>query len=135
MSSDFEIRSAISELLTGILRNYDARVPQEGAFDDLRVKQQVAFSDPSTSGPGVLELTVMAMDETINHANRTLRFLAVRVKKSPRGGTVSSTAFHGDKDHLRADLEREQKEPKILMEIVQELLFGLPEETNPDAWR
>lgn len=135
MTSDQEISEALQEILTDILAAYEEKVPAEGAFNDFRVKRQVRFGDPATASPGLLELTVMAMDEKINPANRALRFLAIRVRKSPRGGVVSSTCFHGTTEKLRGELEREQRNPAMLVMIVQELLFGLPEETNPDMWR
>lgn len=135
MSSETEIRTAVMEILTEMLNHYDARVTTEGQFDDLRLKRQVEFGDPDTTSPGLLELTVMAMGDSVNPAHRSQRFLAVRVKRSARGGMVSTTLFHGTKDQLRDALERERKQPDALALAVEELLFGLPEETNPNLWR
>lgn len=135
MAMDSDVGAALDEMLVEILRVFDARVPAEGPFDDVRFKRQVVFGDPETAAPGLLELTVMAMDDSVNPANRRLRFLALRVKRSPRGGTVSSTCFHGTADQLRADLEKSRQRPELLLHAIEELLFGLPEETNPDVWR
>lgn len=135
MSNETEIQTAVGEILTDLLRQYDARVTAEGPFDDLRLKRQVEFGDPDVALPGLLELTVLAMGESVNPTHRTQRFLAVRVKRSARGGMVSTTLFHGTKDQLRADLERERKKPDVLVRTIEELLFGLPEETNPNLWR
>lgn len=130
-----EIAASLREILDDLLAVYDERVPDEGPFNDLRFKRQVRYGDPATSSPGLLELTVMSMDEKLNPVNRGLRFLAVRVKKSSRGGTVSSTYFHGTKENLLRDLQREKVEPGLLLETVEELASGLPEETNTNLWR
>ena len=122
-------------MISDLLANFDDKVPAEGIFNDIRLKRQVQFGDRDTSSPGLLELTIMAMDEKLNPANRNLRFVAVRVKKSSRGGTVSSTCFHGTKGQVLAELQREQKDPTLLLEKVEELVSGLPEETNPNVWR
>ena len=135
MSAEPEIQNAIDEMLVELLRVFDAKVPVRGPFDDVRLKRQVQFGDPATSAPGMLELTIMAMDPGVNAANAALRFLAVRVRKSARGGTVSSTLFHGDNAALQANLEQERREPRLVLATVEELLFGLPEETNPNIWR
>lgn len=135
MSSNNEIYSALQELVGEILQAFDHKVSETGPFPDLRVKQQLYYGDPAVNQPGMLELTVMNMDQQINPQHSSTRFLALRVKKSPRGGTVSATCFHGTKSELRAELEREQKDPTILAERVQELASGLPEETNPNLWR
>ena len=135
METRAEISETLQELLTGLLRDYDARVPEAGAFNDLRVKQQVYFGPEQEVMPGVLELAVMHMDGQVNASNQNLRFIAVRVKKSARGGAASSTALHGTREELKAALEQERKRPAILLDRVEELASGLPEETNPSFWR
>lgn len=135
MSSEPEIITTLSEILGDLLSVYDERVSDEGPFNDLRVKRQVHYGDPDTTSPGLLEVVVMSMDEKLNPVNRTMRFVAVRVKKSSRGGTVSSTCYHGTKESLRTDLEREKRTPALLLERVEELASGLPEETNSNLWR
>lgn len=122
-------------MVADLLEVYDEKVTPAGPFNDLRVKRQVQFGDPESTMPGMLEITIMSMDEKLNPANRHLRFVAVRVKKSVRGGASSSTCFHGTRDELRAELEREQRDPTLLLERVEELASGLPEETNPNFWR
>lgn len=135
MSNEGEIQDAVVEILNDLLRQYDDRVTAEGSFDDFRLKRQVVFGDPDVALPGLLEMTVRAMGESVNPAHRVQRFLAVRVKRSASGGVVSTTMFHGTKDELRTELERERKNPAVLVAAVEELLFGLPEETNPNLWR
>lgn len=135
MTDNPEIATILSSMLADLLQVYDEKVSAEGTFNDVRLKRQVYFGEVGTSQPGLIELTVMHMDEKLNPENRRLRFVAVRVKKSPRGGTVSSTCFHGTKEELRAELEREMRSPSILLERVEELASGLPEETNPELWR
>src|SRR5690348_13490437 len=135
MSAQAEIIDALQELLREILERYDEKVAEEGPFNDLRVKRQLQFGDPSVTMAGLLELTVMHMEDQLNPSHRTIRFIAVRVKKSPRGGAVSSTCLHGTKEELRFELERELRHPELLLERVEELASGLPEETNPGFWR
>lgn len=135
MDVNDEILTALRELVTDVLREYDDRVTEAGPFVDLRFKRQVYFGDPDTSMPGLLELAVMNMADHVNPDNKSLRFAAVRVKKSARGGTVSSTCFHGDKAEVKKALENELKQPVVLLEKVVELSSGLPEETNPSLWR
>lgn len=130
-----EIEEVLQEILAALLADFDKRVPAEGSFDDFRIKKQVYFGDPATAMPGLLELTIMSMEEKLDASHRAMRFLAVRVKKSSRGGTVSATCFHGTTDELRAELEREKRDPTLLMEKISELALGLPEETNSDLWR
>jgi hypothetical protein len=45
------------------------------------------------------------------------------------------SCLHGTKAELRAELEELGHDPQYLVERVSELADGLPEETNPDAWR
>jgi len=135
MSSDSEIMEVLPRMLGELLQAYDERVSDEGPFNDLRVKKQVFYNDPATAMPGILEIAVMSMDADLNPVNKTLRFVAVRVKKSPRGGAVSSTCFHGTKAELKAELERELRAPDLLPNRIEELASGLPEETNPNMWR
>lgn len=135
MDAQAEIIEALHAMLSDLLDQYDQRVPEFGPFNDLRVRRQVAYGDPATTQPGTLELAVMSMDEQLNPDNRTLRFLAIRVKKSPRGGAVSSTCFHGTKAAVHAEMQRELRTPQLLLERVEELASGLPEETNPGMWR
>lgn len=130
-----EIINALKELVADVLREYDARVTDSGHFADLRFKRQVYFGDPEVALPGLLELAVMNMDDQLNPDNKTMRFAAVRVKKSARGGTVSSTCFHGTKTEVKAALELERTAPSALLARVEELSSGLPEETNPSLWR
>lgn len=133
MSDGSDIVTSLNEMLSEILAVYDEKVPAEGVFNDVRFKRQVYYGE--TASPGLLELTVMSMDEKLNPANRSLRFLALRVKKSSRGGTASSTCFHGTKEKLYAELEREKINPQLLLARIEELASGLPEETNSNLWR
>ncbi len=135
MSSNSEIATALHEMLIDLLPDFYDKVPEKGSFNDLRVKRQVYFDDPGTTLPGLLELTVMCMDQQLDPNFGEMRFVAIRVKKSPRGGTVSATCFHGTTDEVRLALERERQNPARLLEKIQELASGLPEETNPDLWR
>ncbi len=135
MTIGADIETTLKELLAELLAAYDERIPAEGAFNDVRFKRQVHYGDPATTSPGLLEIVVMSMDEKLNPANRPLRFVALRVKKSSRGGTVSSTCFHGTKEQVRTELEREKSEPALLLERIDELASGLPEETNSNFWR
>src|SRR5687768_4469312 len=115
MSSNTEIATALHEMLMDLVPAFCDKVPQKGPFNDLRVKRQIYFDDPDTTLPGLLELTVMGMDQQLNSEFGEMRFVAVRVKKSPRGGTVSATCFHGTTDEVRAELERERKNPAQLL--------------------
>lgn len=135
MNENDDIALALQEMLAEMILEFDARVPAEGAFADLRKKRQVHFGDPATSQPGLLELAVMCMDEALNPAHRTLRFVAVRVKKSARGGTSSSTCFHGSRAEVLAHLMAEKQNPTLLLERTIELAAGLPEETDSRLWR
>jgi len=135
MSSNSEIMEVLPRMLGELLQVYDERVSEEGPFNDLRVKKQVFYDDPVATMPGILEIAVMSMDADLNPDNKKLRFVAVRVKKSPRGGAVSSTCFHGTKVELKAELERELRAPDLLANRIEELASGLPEETNPNMWR
>lgn len=135
MDTNPEIEEALHAMLTELLDVYEQRVPESGPFNDVRVRRQVSYGDPATTQPGTLEIAIMSMDEQLNPANRSLRFLALRVKKSPRGGAVSSTCFHGTKADVHAEIQCELRTPQLLLERVQELASGLPEETNPGMWR
>jgi len=135
MSNPAEIAEYLRELLLQLLRDFDTQVTDSGAFSDYRVKMQFHYGDPATTLPGMLEIAVMNMDENLDTRNRDLRFVAVRVKKSPRGGSASSTCFHGTKAEVRQHLQDELQQPTILLQRVQELASGLPEETNPALWR
>lgn len=135
MSAGSDIVTSLQEMLGELLAVYDEKVPAEGPFNDVRFKRQVHYGDPKSTSPGLLEITVMSMDEKLNPVNRPLRFMALRVKRNSRGGTASSTCFHGTKEHVRAELEREKLDPALLMERIEELASGLPEETNSNLWR
>lgn len=135
MSSNPEIATVLYEMLADLLPAFDEKVPQKGPFNDLRLKRQVYFNDPATTLPGMLEIAVMHMDQQLDPQFSTMRFVAVRVKKSNRGGTVSATCFHGTTDEVQAELEKERRDPKRLIQRIQELASGLPEETNPKLWR
>lgn len=135
MSADSDIVTPLTEMLGELLAVYDDKVPAEGAFSDLRFKRQIHFGDPKSTSPGLLEVTVMSMDEKLNPANRHIRFVALRVKKNSQGGTVSSTCFHGTTEQVRAELEREKAGPGLLLELIEELASGLPEETNSNLWK
>ena len=114
---------------------FDEHVPDAGAFADLRASRTVYFGDPDTSQPGRIELAVMHMNTEIDRGYAALRFLSVRVWKSPRGGMASQTCFHLPKDVLKRELQDQESEPSFLVDRVEELAHGLPEETNPDVWR
>jgi hypothetical protein len=135
MSDRDDIAEAVEEMLHEILSSYEERVPAQSVFADLRVGRKVYFGDPSTSMPGRVELAVMHMDKELDRSFDSLRFLAVRVWKSREGGTASTTCFHATKKELRAQLEEQLESPDYIVDRIQELANGLPEESNPDIWR
>jgi hypothetical protein len=113
----------------------DERVPDRGPFPDIRVGRPFHYGDPDIHLPGKLELVVMNMDAALDPRFDVLRFVSVRVMKSREGGFVAVTCLHGEKDLLRKRLEELVDDPDFLVERVEELSRGLPEETNPDVWR
>lgn len=127
----------VQDLLEVILEEYDNRVSVLGPFQDLRVGKQIdfSFSDTELRNPGKLEFAVLNMDSGIDPLYDNKRFLSIRVKKTSRGGFVSTTLFHGTRDELKDSLLDEANQPVIVMQKLEELLSGLPEETNPDIWR
>lgn len=136
MTSDYnDLTETVVELVDQLLDVYDAKVPVEGNFNDLRVRRSVYFGDPSICLPGHLELAIMNMDAKLDPSYKRLRFLAVRVMKASDGGWASLTCFHGDRNQLRTQLEKQRTGPEYLVDRVLELADGLPEETNPDMWR
>lgn len=135
MSDRDEISDAVREMLQEILQQYDERVPALSLFKDVRAGRRVYFGDPSTSMPGRVELAIMHMDAELDREFDSLRFLAVRVWKSLEGGTASTTCFHLTKQQLRDELEQQVVDPAYIVDRVEELANGLPEETNPDVWR
>jgi hypothetical protein len=135
MSDRDDIAEAVEEMLHEILTAYEDRVPAQSIFPDVRAGRKVYFGDPSTSMPGRVELAVMHMDKELDKVFDSLRFLAVRVWKSRDGGTASTTCFHATKKELRALLEEQLHSPDYIVDRIQELANGLPEETNPDIWR
>ena len=130
-----EISPILKEMLADMLRDFDTRVPELHAFPDFRIRRQAHFADPATTLPGILEIAIMSMDESLSPDRASQRFLAIRVKKSPRGGAVSCTCFHGTRDELKQHLQQELKAPAQLLNRIEELSHGLPEETNPAMWR
>ncbi|MGI8905854.1 MAG: hypothetical protein ACR2IE_05105 [Candidatus Sumerlaeaceae bacterium] len=135
MSNRDEMNQAVREMLDEILAVYEERVPARSKFPDLRAGRRVHFGDPSITLPGRVELAVMHMDAEIDRQFDSLRFLAVRVWKSRNGGMASTTCFHATKDTLQDELERQLEDPSYIIDRVEELAHGLPEETNPDVWR
>jgi len=130
-----EIENTLRELIEELLEQFDSRVPETGDFRDLNVGRGVHFGDPETALPGKLQLIVMHMDARLDPRYHYLRFLSVRVMKSREGGYSSSTCLHGRKQELREALEEQLHDPQLLLERVNQLAIGLPEETNPDIWR
>lgn len=135
MENHDEVKDAVSAILADILNVYHERVPDNGAFKDIRLGRQVQFDDPTTALPGRLELVVMNMDPRLDPKYDRLRFLSVRVMKSRAGGYSSSTCLHGSKSELYTQLEELAEDPEFLVMRVLELAEGLPEESNPDVWR
>jgi len=135
MNASTDLGEVIEDLLRQILQVYNERVPERGKFNDVRAGAPVHFGDPRTTRPGRIELAVMHMDTEIDRNYDEIRFLAVRVWKSREGGIASSTCFHAPKASLKAQLEEEVSAPHFLVDRVEELAHGLPEETNPDIWR
>jgi hypothetical protein len=135
MSDREEIGQAVQEILREILPVYDELVPARSTFPDVRAGRKVHFGDPEITMPGRIELAVMHMDAELDRTFDSLRFLAVRVWKSRDGGIASTTCFHGAKKELKQELLRQADDPEFLIDRVQELADGLPEETNPDIWR
>lgn len=137
MIKNEKILHLIQDLLELILEEYDTRVTQRGPFPDLRVGKQVdfSFSEKPVNDPGKLEFAVLNMDAMIDSAYDDKRFLSMRVKKTSRGGFVSTTFFHGTFDELKNRLLDEAHNPQVIPEKLEELLSGLPEKTNPDLWR
>lgn len=137
MIKNEKIIHLIQDLLELILEKYDERVTRRGAFPDLRVGKQVdfTFSEKPAEYPGKLEFAVLNMDAKIDSAYDDKRFLSMRIKKTSRGGFVSTTFFHGTFDELKDRLLDEAHQPQIIPEKLEELLSGLPEQTNPELWR
>jgi len=130
-----EAAGLVSTMTRDLLRFYDERVPEQGDFPDIRVGKPVHFGDPTITVPGRIELIVMNMDKRLDPSYDYLRFLSVRVMKSREGGFTSSTCLHGRKKELREELEKLAEDPSFLVERVEQLSNGMPEETNPDIWR
>lgn len=135
MNGNSQLHRLLSGMIGEILQKYDERVPERGAFGDLRVGAQFHFDDPDTTLPGRVELVVMHMDSRLDPKYDVLRFVSVRVMKSRQGGYASSTCLHGSKSDLRQQLEEQRNTPFLLATRVEQLAHGLPEETNPDIWR
>lgn len=135
MNDDASIADALVGILQELLEKYDAHVPEQGIFKDLRAGRPVHYGDPTTTLQGRLELSVMHMDAELDRKYNSLRFLAIRVWKSRIGGMASSSCLHNDKATLRREMEKLVTAPGFLVARVQELADGLPEATNPDIWR
>ena len=133
MAATEQIEEAVADLLRELLEVFDGRVPETGPFPDLRAGTPFPFADDGTQGR--LELVVMSMDPKHDPAFAAQRFVSVRVKKSPRGGTASVSCFHGTKAEVRGRLEAEASGPVYLADRVAELANGLPEESNPELWQ
>jgi hypothetical protein len=135
MPQTAQIGPLLSGMVADLLKNYDERVPERGMFPDVRVMRPFHFGDPETTLPGKVELVVMNMDREMDPQFSELRFVSVRVVRSRHGGFASMSCLHSTKGQLRARLEELQRDPEFLVERVEELAEGLPEETNPDIWR
>jgi hypothetical protein len=135
MSAYTDISVALKEALGELLGRYDESVSEHSAFPDLVARKAVHFGDPSYTLPGRVELVIMNMDPKQHRGFDRLRFLSVRVMKSRDGGFVSMSCLHGDKSALRQQLQELHKDPAYLVDRVDELASGLPEESNPDIWR
>ena len=130
-----EIAEALQEILRDLLADYDNRIPDSGPFKDVKAGRTVHFGDPDTTRPGRIELAVMHMNSEIDRGYASLRFVSVRVWKSQSGGMASVTCFHTPKPQLKQELQEQALEPSYLVDRVEELAHGLPEETNPDVWK
>lgn len=130
-----ELHQTLKAMLQDLLRYYDERVPECGAFPDVRVVRPFHYGDPDVSLPGKLELVIMNMDSELDRKYDSLRFVSVRVMKSREGGFAAMTCLHGGKTDVKARLEELVSDPGFLADRVNELALGLPEETNPDIWR
>lgn len=135
VSQHQELEQAVRDILEELLPVYDERVTTKAKFPDLHAGRRVHFGDPDISLPGRVELAVMHMDAQIDRNYDSLRFLAIRVWKSREGGTASTTCFHATKTDLKTELEQQLHDPSFIIDRVEELALGLPEETNPDVWR
>lgn len=135
MPDETQLGPLLSGMVADLLRYYDERVPERGAFPDVRVSRPFHFGDPGTTMPGKVELVVMNMDREMDPQFSEMRFVSVRVVKSREGGFVSMSCLHSTKAQLRARLEDLRHDPDFFIERVEELAAGLPEETNPDLWR
>lgn len=117
-----------------LLEDFDSKVPAAGMFPDHRVSEPYPFE--GESGPlGRLELAVVAMDPRRDPSFDTVRYVALRVKKSPKGGVASISCMHGTAAEVKARLEGEARRAVYLSERATELAEGLPEETDPEMWR
>ena len=135
MPDETQLGPVLSGMVADLLHCYDERVPERGAFADVRVSRPFHFGDPSTTLPGKVELVVMNMDREMDPQFSEMRFVSVRVVKSREGGFVSMSCLHSTKARLRDHLEELVLDPAFFVERVEELAAGLPEETNPDMWR
>lgn len=135
MTDREQIAEAVSRLLSELLVHFDKKVPEQGPFPDLRARCEVEFGDPSTDAPGWLELDVMPMEVKLDPNYNRIRFISVRVMKSRKNGYASMTCLHCEKQELRQEIEAQIKDPEYLVQRVEELASGLPEETNPDVWK
>jgi hypothetical protein len=135
MSARHEMSEAVREALQKILQQYDQRVPARSVFKDVTGGARLHFGDPSITLPGRIELAVMHMDAQLDREYDSLRFLAIRVWKSPDGGMASTTCFHATAQELKEELEGQLHDPSFIVDRIEELAHGLPEETNPNIWR
>jgi len=131
---DPHIASCLRELLQELISLVEKNVPETGPFRDISVGSttETAGDFPESLH---LNLVVMHMDERLNPAFAPMRFLTIRVRKSPGGGVSSTTCFHAPGEKLLKELIRESKDPEILVEKVLELASGLPEKTSRNLWR
>lgn len=126
---------AVCGLVRDLLARYDEAVTEAGPFEDQRVQCAYQFGDPGVARPGTIELALMPMDPKIDPKYHSLRFLAVRVRKSREGGWASATCLHGTRAGLRTSLEGLLRNPAPVVNRIDQLANGLAEETDPDLWR
>lgn len=129
------LSEAASSIVRSLLAQFEERVSERGPFPDLQAGRTVQFGDPDTAMPGRVDLLVLNMDSGTDPAFNELRFVSVRVRRAIHGGFASLSCLHGRKAELRKQLEDLADDPAFLVERIEELAHGLPEETNPDLWK
>lgn len=139
----------LGDLAGALARRFDVEVSASGPFRDVGEGSPYAFPAQGASrsqraerqrtgqadADGRIDFVVMAMDPRIDPAYATVRFLSIRVRKSPDGGTASLTDYHGTSAQLKARLVSLSENPTPLAVHVSELADGLPEITSADIWR